>query len=103
MVDGRWFCGNGAGGGTARLHGCGGAACDPSYSLWQIGTHHDWFPLPGLRFAVDVLYTGVESTFAGQTITLGKATGARPTGVYTAKDLGILSVMFRAQRTWGAD
>ncbi len=35
-------------------------ACDPNYNLWQIGTHHDWFPLPGLRFAVDVLYTGVD-------------------------------------------
>ena len=77
--------------------------CDPSYSLWQLGTHHDWFPVPGLRFAVDVLYTGVESAFAGQTITLGKAQGARPTGAYTAKDLGLWSVAFRAQRTWGAD
>ncbi len=76
-------------------------ACDPNYSLWQIGTHHDWFPLPGLRFAVDVLYTGVDSAFAGQTVTVAKAQGARPTGVYQAKDLGLTSVMFRAQRTWG--
>jgi len=96
VIAGRWFCA-----GTITVSAA--SACDPGYSLWQIGTHHDWFPVPGLRFAVDVLYTGVESAFAGQTITLGKAVGARPTGVYTAKDLGILSVAFRAQRTWGAD
>ena len=29
--------------------------------------------------------------------------GARPTGVYTVKDLGLVSVMARAQRSWGAD
>jgi len=37
----------------------------------------------------------------GSTITLSKAQGARPTGVYTAKNLGITSVIFRAQRSWG--
>jgi hypothetical protein len=74
--------------------------CDPNYSLWQVGTHHDWFPLPGLRFAVDVLYTGIETSFAGQTVTVSKATGNRPTGTYLAKDLGLLSVMARAQRSW---
>jgi hypothetical protein len=75
--------------------------CDPNYGLWQIGTHHDWFPVAGLRFAVDVLYTGVESAFAGQTVTVSKAQGLRPTGAYLADDQGILSVMFRAQRSWG--
>jgi Porin subfamily len=76
--------------------------CDPNYSLWQVGTHHDWFPVPGLRFAVDVLYTGVESAFSGQTVSLAKASGARPTGAYLVQDHGILSVAFRAQRSWGA-
>jgi Porin subfamily len=97
VINGRWFCNGAAIAVSAAI------TCDPSYSLWQVGTHHDWFPVPGLRFAVDVLYTGIESAFAGQTITLGKAQGARPTGVYTAKDLGLWSVAFRAQRTWGAD
>ncbi|MBX9774934.1 MAG: porin [Xanthobacteraceae bacterium] len=103
VINGRWFCG-GAGGNSTQtaITVAAGVACDPGYSLWQVGTHHDWFPVPGLRFAVDVLYTGVESAFAGNTVTLGKATGARPTGAYAAKDLGILSVAFRAQRSWGA-
>jgi hypothetical protein len=75
--------------------------CDPNYGLWQVGTHHDWWPVKGLRFAVDVLYTGVETAFEGQTLALTKTQGARPTGNYLAKDQGILSVMVRAQRNWG--
>jgi hypothetical protein len=39
-------------------------------------------------------------TIDGQTISLGKAQGARPTGLYTAKDQGILAVVFRAQRAF---
>ena len=50
-------------------------------------------PAAGLRFAVDVLYTASSSDMAGQTITLARrrspTVGARPTGVYTVKDLGI--------------
>jgi Porin subfamily len=84
---------------TARLATRSGA-CDPNYSLWQIGVHNDWFPVAGLRFSVDVLYTGVETAFEGQTLTL-PATGFRPAGTYLAKDLGILSVAARAQRSWG--
>jgi hypothetical protein len=97
VIAGRWFCT-----GTA-ITVSAAVACDPSYSLWQLGTHHDWFPVAGLRFSVDVLYTGIESAFAGQTVTLGKAQGARPTGAYAVKDLGLWAVAFRAQRTWGAD
>jgi hypothetical protein len=110
VVNNRLFCG-GANGFTGGVQGFTGVVgtCDPSYSLWQIGTHHDWFPLPGLRFAVDVLYTRVESDMAGQTVTLtrtgafNQVLGARPTGAYLIKDLGLISVMARAQRSWGAD
>ena len=72
VVNNRLFCGgaNGFTGGAQGFTGVRRATCDPSYSLWQVGTHHDWFPLPGLRFAVDVLYTRVESDMAGQTVTL---------------------------------
>jgi len=46
------------------------------------------------------MYTRVQTAFDGQTITLAKSIGARPTGTYLAKDQGILSVMFRAQRAF---
>jgi hypothetical protein len=89
---------------------CGGAItlvsavpCDLGFKYWSIGTHHDWFPLPGLRFAVDVLYTNIESNISGAVVNLTDTPGARPEGIYTVKDLGITSVVFRAQRSWGAD
>ena len=94
MTRGRWLCQ-----GASPFNG---ATCDGGFKYWVVGTHHDWFPLPGLRFAVDVLYTNVDSEMSGQTVTLGTKVGARPSGVYTLKDLGIVSTIFRAQRTWGA-
>jgi hypothetical protein len=113
VVNGNFFClnnGTAPGGQAQGFNVAAGQRCDPSYALWQVGTHHDWFPLPGLRFAVDVLYTRVESDMAGQTVTLARGPasftnqlGARTNGVYTVKDLGLISVMARAQRSWGAD
>jgi len=47
-----------------------------------------------------VQYTRIETAFEGQTVTLSKTVGLRPTGTYTAKDQGILSVVFRAQRSF---
>src|SRR5215510_8457828 len=76
------------------------ASCDPGFNFWTIGTHTDWYPVAGFRLAVDVMYSRIETMFDGQAITLAKAQGARPTGAYTAKDDGILSVMFRAQRAF---
>ena len=61
---------------------------------------NNWYPVAGFRLAVDVLYSRVQTAFDGQTVSLSKAAGLRPTGLYTAKDQGILSVMFRAQRAF---
>jgi hypothetical protein len=92
---------------TAGIQGAGftktTGACDFGFKYWTVGTHHDWFPLPGLRFAVDVMYTGIDSNMSGETISIVRTQGARVPGVYTIKDLGIVSTIFRAQRTWGAD
>jgi hypothetical protein len=60
----------------------------------------NWYPVAGFRLAVDVLYTRVETAFEGETLSLSKAQGLRPSGLYTAKDQGILSVVFRAQRAF---
>lgn len=74
--------------------------CDPNYGVYQIGTHHDWFPVAGLRFSLDLVYSAVETAFKGQTVTAG-GVGSRPAGAYLAKDLGIWSIGARAQRSWG--
>jgi hypothetical protein len=49
-----------------------------------------------------VLYSRIETAFDGQTVTLNKTQGLRPTGAYTAKDQGILSVGFRAVRSFAS-
>jgi len=100
VVNGRWFCGGGPSA-NQNIILTAATTCDPGFSYWSVGTHHDWFPLPGLRLAVDVMYMAVDTAAEGATISLSKAQGARPTGSYTAKNLGITSVIFRAQRTWG--
>jgi len=100
VVNGRWFCGGGPSA-NQNIILTAATRCDPSFKYFTVGTHHDWFPVPGLRFVVDVLYTGIETATESATISLSKAQGARPTGSYTAKNLGITSVVFRAIRSWG--
>ena len=102
VVNSNRFCNVTTDGGTTTggISVLSGQACDPSFAYWAVGTHTDWFPVPGLRFAVDVLYTQVQSAMKGQ-VHVHAAQGNRPTGVYTARNLGITSVIFRAQRNWG--
>jgi hypothetical protein len=65
-----------------------------------VGSVTSWYPVAGFRLAVDVIYARVESAFDGQTVSLSKTQGLRPTGLYLAKDQGILAVAFRAQRSF---
>jgi len=99
VINSRLFCGGG--GATNQSIIFRGADCDPGFVFWTLGTHSDWYPVPGFRLAVDVLYTRIETAFEGEQITLTKTQGARPTGLYTARDQGIVSVIFRAQRAFG--
>src|SRR6185369_8181982 len=97
VINSGLFCGGG--GAVAQniiLTGVG--RCDPGSNFWIVGMINNWFPVPGLRLALEVDYTRVETAFDGQTVSLSKTQGLRPTGLYTAKDQGIISVMFRAQR-----
>jgi hypothetical protein len=43
----------------------------------------------------------LDSAMSGQQINLTKTQGARPTGIYTARDQNIIAVNFRAQRGFG--
>src|SRR5207249_3874695 len=29
--------------------------CDPGFNFWTLGTHTDWYPVPGFRLAVEVM------------------------------------------------
>ena len=100
VINSRLFCGGG--GATAQnIRGISpNVACDPGYNYWSVGSVTNWYPVAGLRLAVDVIYVRTETAFDGQTISLAKTQGLRPTGVYTAKDEGILAVTFRIQRSF---
>lgn len=73
--------------------------CNPDYNLWYVGARTQWNPVKDFGLGVDVNYTKVETAFAG-TANLGSGIGARPSGSYSIKDQGIVSVMFRAQRNY---
>jgi porin-like protein len=100
VINSNLFC---AGGGAVAQNVIAGGRCDPGFNFWQVGMVNNWYPVAGFRLAVDVQYTRVETAFEGQTISLSKAQGLRPTGLYTAKDQGILAVTFRAQRSFASE
>jgi hypothetical protein len=99
VISSRMFC-NGTGATPQNVVVATNVTCDPGFNYWTVGAVTNWYPVAGFRLAVDVLYTRIETAFEGQTVTLAKTTGLRPTGSYTAKDQGILSVVFRAQRSF---
>jgi hypothetical protein len=100
VINSRVFCG-GSGAAVQRIVVAATTRCDPGFKLWQMGVHTDWYPVPGFRLGAEVGYTFVETAFDGQLVTLTATQGARPTGVYLAKDAGIASVALRAQRGFG--
>jgi hypothetical protein len=75
------------------------SSCDPDYNFWYVGARTQWNPIKDFALGVDVNYTKIETAFAG-TANLGSGIGARPTGSYSIKDQGIVSVLFRAQRNY---
>jgi hypothetical protein len=99
VINSNLFC-NGGGAVPQNIVVARGIKCDPGFNYWTIGMVNNWFPAPGFRLAVDVAYSRVETAFDGETVTLSKAAGLRPTGTYLAKDQGIVSVMFRAYRSF---
>jgi hypothetical protein len=99
VINSRLFCGGG-GAVNQNIILVGGGRCDPGFNFWLLGTHTDWYPVAGFRLAVEVLYTHIDTAFDGQTVSLSKTQGLRPTGLYTAKDQGIIAVGFRAVRAF---
>src|SRR5262249_40119433 len=51
VINSRWFCGTN-GGATQNVIIPANVACDPGFKFWTIGTHTDWYPVPGFRLAV---------------------------------------------------
>jgi Porin subfamily len=98
VINSGMFCGTAPA--TAQNLVLPAGHCDPGYNFWTVGAVTNWYPVAGFRLAIDVLWTQIQTADSGLVVTLAKAQGARPTGAYTAKDLGILAVTFRAQRSF---
>src|SRR6201999_3229266 len=62
--------------------------CDPDYGLFYVGSRTLWSPVKDFNLGVDVMWTGIDTAFAG-TANLGGGVAARPSGVYTIQDEGI--------------
>jgi hypothetical protein len=72
--------------------------CSPNFSFWQVGSRTQWNPHPDLDIGVDVVWSHLNTAFAGTATLL--ANGARPGGVYTISDQDVVSVLFRIQRNF---
>jgi hypothetical protein len=98
VVNNAWFCGSN-GGVNQNIRVASGTSCDPGFKYWAVGVVQNWYPVAGFRLAVDVQWVNIDTAFSGPIALVG-GIGTRPTGGYTAKDLGTLSVVFRAQRSF---
>jgi hypothetical protein len=96
-----FICGAGAGGAVAAPAGVamtGVSNCNPDFSFWQVGSRTQWNPHPDLDIGVDVVWTHLNTAFAGTAVL--PANGARPGGVYTISDQDVVSAVFRIQRNF---
>jgi hypothetical protein len=75
--------------------------CDPSFSLWQIGSRTVWNPVRNLDLSVDVLWTQLNTAFQGPATFFANAPRpASAVGGAVFDDEGVLSAMFRVQRNF---
>ena len=72
--------------------------CQPDFSWWQVGTRTQWNPHPDLDIGLDLLYTRLNTAYAGTAVLA--PSGARPAGVYAIEDQDIFSAMLRIQRNF---
>jgi hypothetical protein len=77
-------------------------SCNPDWSYAEVGTMTRWTPVPNMQISAEVLYSYVKSAFNGTGTIVAGAPGARPTGVYTFANQGIVSGYFRVQRSYSA-
>jgi hypothetical protein len=85
-------------GSTALGTGVAVTNCNPDLSFWAVGTRTQWNPVRDLDVGVDVLYTKLNTAYAGAAV-LG-TNGARPAGPYVVEDQDDVTVMFRMQRNF---
>ena len=96
------FCRGGtvAGAGTTgNISTAALAVCNPDFRVFQIGSNTYWSPVRNLDIGVEVLYTRLDQSHVGNWTTTA-VQGARPAGLYTARDTDIFSGNLRFQRNF---
>src|SRR5215469_610145 len=73
------------------------ATCNPNTSWWQVGTRTQWNPHPDLDIGLDILWTHINTAFAGSTIST--ISGAQP-AAGPLSDQDVVSAFFRVQRNF---
>jgi hypothetical protein len=74
------------------------ANANADFSFWQVGTRTAWFPHPDLELGLDVMYTKLNTAFAGTTG--GVSQSSTQSLVTNFDDQNIVSVMARVQRNF---
>lgn len=88
----------GAGGKALICTTAVGYACNPDFSLSQVGTVTRWTPVKGFTLSGEVMYTYLDQKNSG-VVTL-PTIATKPAAQYEWKDQGTLSVNVRAQRNF---
>jgi hypothetical protein len=92
------FCGGAFAGGMTV--GMDGTNCNANFSVWQAGTRTQWNPVSQLDVGVDVLYSRLNTAFAGNAVGAGAFGLVSKPNLVTFADQDVWSVMFRVQRNF---
>jgi hypothetical protein len=76
----------------------GGAACNPNWSSWNVGTRSQWNVTKDLYVGLDVIYLKLNSATTGTGLLTTAASGAKPAGVYTVGDQDTWAATWRIHR-----
>jgi hypothetical protein len=72
--------------------------CSPDFAFWQLGSRTIWNPSKEYDVGVDVLFNKIDTAFSGP-VTLSQ-NGTKGSGLYDARNEGVLSAVFRVQRNF---
>ena len=77
-----------------------GFACNPDFTVAQIGSRTAWTPVKNLTFSGDVVYTHLDQKHSGL-VTIPAVTAiGKPTAVYELRDQNTWTFLARAQRVF---
>jgi hypothetical protein len=90
-----------SGGGTGGTFGAG-SACDPGFTISEIGLVTRWTPVKNLTFSAEVLYAYLKTNMAGSTIpgTIPNSAFPLAAATYTYGNNSTTSLNLRVQRNF---